>query len=77
MTSTRRLDRRAAGPPVFTYEKLPGVPPLSVARLDRDSLEGVEPDHTHSHDFLVLAYYERGGGSLRIGDGRWRPATPT
>jgi AraC family transcriptional activator of pobA len=45
---------------------------VSIARLDRDSLEGVKSDHAHSHDFLVLAYYERGGGSLRIGDRQWR-----
>ena len=72
MATTRRLDRRAAGPPVYTYESLPGVLPLSIVRLDRHSLEGVEPDHAHSHDFLVLAYYERGGGWLRIGDRQWR-----
>jgi AraC-like DNA-binding protein len=71
-TTTRRLDRRAAAPPVYTYESLPGVPPVSIARLDRESLEGVESDHAHSHDFLVLAYYERGGGSLRIGERQWR-----
>ncbi len=71
MASTRRLDRRAAGPPVFAYELLPGVSPVSVARLDRDSLDGSDADHAHSHDFLLLAYYERGGGSLRIGDRQW------
>jgi AraC-like DNA-binding protein len=27
------------------------------------------------HDFLALAYYERGGGSLRIGDRQWRVET--
>ncbi len=25
-------------------------------------------DHAHAHDFFVLAYFERGGGSLRLGD---------
>jgi AraC family transcriptional regulator, transcriptional activator of pobA len=44
---------------------------VSVARLDRQSLEGVEPGHAHSHDFLVLAYFERGGGSLRLGGSEW------
>jgi len=48
------------------------VPPVSIGRLDRDSLEGAESEHAHSHDFLVLAYYERGGGSIRIGDRQWR-----
>lgn len=72
MGITRELDRRAGGPPVYTYEALPEVPPVSIARLDQDSLEGVEPGHAHAHDFLALAYYERGGGSLRIGDRQWQ-----
>jgi AraC family transcriptional regulator, transcriptional activator of pobA len=72
LASTRKLDRRAAGPPVYTYEPLPGVPAVGITRLDRSSLQGVEPGHVHSHDFLALAYYERGGGSLRIGDRHWR-----
>jgi AraC family transcriptional regulator, transcriptional activator of pobA len=71
LASTRRLDRRGAGPPVYTYQSLPGVPPVSVARLDRDSLEGAESHEVHAHDFLLLAYFARGGGSLRIGDRRW------
>jgi len=71
LATTRRLDRRAAGPPVHAYESLPGVPAVSIARLDRNALEGADPDHAHSHDFLLLAYYERGGGSLRIGDRHW------
>lgn len=67
----RRLDRQAAGPPVYTYEPLPDAPPISIVRLDRAALAGAEAGHAHSHDFLVLAYYERGGGSLWIGDRRW------
>jgi AraC family transcriptional regulator, transcriptional activator of pobA len=70
--ATRKRDRRAGGPPVYTYERLPGVPPVSIMRLDRESLEDLESDEAHSHDFLVLAYFERGGGSLRIGERRWR-----
>lgn len=34
-------------------------------------MEGVEPGHAHAHDFLVLAYFERGGGTLRIGQREW------
>ena len=40
-------------------------------RLDRRSLEGVEPGHAHSHDFLLLAYFTQGGGSLRLGSREW------
>jgi AraC family transcriptional regulator, transcriptional activator of pobA len=72
VVTRRRLARRAAGPPVYTYEQLPGVPPVSVVRLDRESLEGAESEHAHAHDFLVVAYYERGGGSIRIADRQWR-----
>ncbi|HEX5193863.1 MAG TPA: AraC family transcriptional regulator [Solirubrobacteraceae bacterium] len=34
-------------------------------------MEGLGPEHAHAHDFLVLAYFERGGGTLRIGQGEW------
>jgi AraC family transcriptional regulator, transcriptional activator of pobA len=47
------------------------VPPVSISRLDRSALAGVEPRHAHSHDFLVLAYFERGGGSLQVGEREW------
>jgi AraC family transcriptional regulator, transcriptional activator of pobA len=71
LATARRLERRGAAPPVYTYEPLPTAPPMGISRLDRDSLEGAEAAHEHSHDFLVLAYYERGGGSLRIGGRQW------
>jgi AraC family transcriptional activator of pobA len=64
------LGRRGDGPPVYTYEAVPGVPPVSVLRFPgREPLPGVPQDgNAHSHDFLVLAYFERGGGSVRLGD---------
>ena len=71
MAGAGRRNGRTAGPQVYTYESVPGVPQVSVARLDRDSLEGAEAAPPHRHDFLVLAYYERGGGSLRLGDRQW------
>jgi AraC-like DNA-binding protein len=33
------------------------------------------PEHAHSHDFLLLGYFERGGGSLRLGDREWTVAS--
>ena len=72
MASTRTPESRAGGPPVYSYEWMPDVPPVGITRLDRASLDGVDSDHAHAHDFLVLAYYERGGGSLRIADRQWR-----
>lgn len=70
--STTRLDRRAGGPAVYAYQPLPGVPPVGIARLNRDSLKGADSEHAHAHDFLAVAYYERGGGSLRIGQRQWQ-----
>ena len=67
MSTTRRLDRRGEGLDVYTYEAVPGVPPVSIMRLDRGSMQGIEAGHAHSHDFLALAYFEQGGGSLRLG----------
>lgn len=70
---TGQAGRRAGGSPVYTYDRVPGVPPVSVLRLG-----GPEPppgeavhDHAHAHDFLVLAYFERGGGSIRLGARTW------
>jgi AraC family transcriptional activator of pobA len=71
--TTRMLGSRGDGPPVYAYEAVPGVPPVSVVRfLGRELPPGGPPaGHAHSHDFLVLAYFERGGGSLRLGEREW------
>lgn len=61
--------------PVYGYERVPGIPPVQVTRLDADALKDVEPGHAHAHHFLVLAYFDRGGGSLRIGRGEWSVCT--
>ena len=67
------LSRRGDGPPVYTYEAVPGVPPVGATRLGRElSPSGLPEGHAHSHDFLALAYFERGGGSLRLADREWR-----
>jgi AraC family transcriptional activator of pobA len=58
--------------PVYAYDHKPGEPPVSTFRLDRHSLDGIGPGHAHSHEFLVLAYFRRGGGSLRLGNRDWR-----
>ncbi|MEJ7841647.1 MAG: AraC family ligand binding domain-containing protein [Rubrobacter sp.] len=80
MGTARMLGRGGDGPPVYTYAAVPGVPPVSVARLGgRESPEGSTdgtPDthaqrRSHSHDFLLLLYFERSGGSLRLGERRW------
>jgi len=66
------LGRRGDGPAVYTYEAVPGVPPVSTIRFGRKLPPGEPPRHAHSHDFLVLAYFERGSGSMWLGDREWR-----
>lgn len=61
----------AGAPPVYTYDAVPGVPPVGVLRLDRAALTPAEPPAMHAHDFPGLAYFERGGGSLRSGEHEW------
>lgn len=60
--------RRGGGLPVHTYEAVPGVPPVKVLTFDgherRPEREPV--GYAHSHDFLALAYFERGGDFLRL-----------
>ncbi len=58
---------------MYTYERIPGTPPVSVMRLPAEDWPVGESgsDHAHAHDFLVLAYFERGGGSLRLAGRTW------
>lgn len=74
MGTTRMVGRLGEGPPVYTYEAIPGVPPVSVLKFRGLDLPPGEPapGHAHAHDSLVLAYFERGGGSLRLADREWR-----
>jgi AraC family transcriptional activator of pobA len=69
--------RRVDGAPVYTYGRVAGLPPVSVARLERhEHPDGDwQPRNPHAHDFLVLVYFDRGGGELRIDDRSWSVAT--
>jgi AraC family transcriptional regulator, transcriptional activator of pobA len=69
---TTRLVARTGGPDVYGYRRIPGVPPVTVMRVEAGSLDEVEEGHSHVHDFPLLAYFERGGGSLRLGGRDWR-----
>jgi AraC-like DNA-binding protein len=75
--SSSRLRRvRPDGTPIYRYEQRPGVPPVSVIRLDTEAAHaGLAPDHRHAHDFLVLVYVEEGAGSFAV-DGAERPLRP-
>src|SRR5215207_4690951 len=73
--TSRMRGRRDDGLPVYTYETVPGVPPVSAIRLGQEASPGGLPPgaHSHSHDFLVLTFHlERDGGSLRLGDREWQ-----
>ena len=74
MGSTLVRKRNGDTPPLYTYTVVPGVPPVSVLRFLGTELAAGEPlpDHAHMHDFLVLAYFERGGGSMRLGGRIWQ-----
>ena len=65
--------RRGDGLPVRALEAVPGVPPVSALRFpSREPPSGGHAyGEAHTHDFLALAYFERGGGSLRLGDREW------
>lgn len=68
--TVRPTGRQIDGAPVYAYVATPGAPPISVLRFSFDQLpvgSGIG-DHAHAHEFLVLAYFERGGGRLRVGN---------
>src|SRR5947209_4894709 len=71
--TTRLSGRRVDGAPVYEYLRTPGSPPVSVLRFSSDRLPGPHEtgDHAHSHAFLVLAYFERGEGTICLGDREW------
>ena len=68
---TRLVGRPVGGPPRYAYTALPGVPPVSVLRVGPGMLAAAEPGHAHTHDFPLLAYFEDGGGSLRLAGREW------
>jgi AraC-like DNA-binding protein len=71
--STRQTGRWIGGAPVYEFIRTPAAPPVSVLRFSTDQLPAAATgdDHAHVHDFLVLAYFERDGGRLRLGNREW------
>ena len=65
------------GAPVYEYLRAPGAPPVSVLRFSGDEVMAAHAsgDHAHAHEFLVLAYFEHGAGSIRLGDREWQLRT--
>jgi AraC family transcriptional regulator, transcriptional activator of pobA len=58
--------------PVYSYDPVPGVPPVTTMRMGRNSSAEPELVDPHSHSFLVLGYFEEDGGWLRIGSSEWQ-----
>jgi AraC family transcriptional regulator, transcriptional activator of pobA len=75
--TTRLTGRRIDGAPVYEYVRAPAAPPVSVLHFSAGQLPAAptNDDHAHAHDFLVLAYFERGGGSFRLGHREWPLST--
>jgi AraC family transcriptional activator of pobA len=65
---------RGDGLPVRAFEAVPGVPPVGVLRFPGRGLPSGGHAHreAHTHDFLALMYFEKGGGSLRLGEREWQ-----
>src|SRR5262249_42386910 len=65
--------RVAAGVPVYRFDRVPGVPPVGVARARGGRLtpEGFVRPHPHAPALVVLVLVERGGGSLRVDGREW------
>jgi AraC-like DNA-binding protein/quercetin dioxygenase-like cupin family protein len=73
LTTARPTGRRVGGAPVYEFVRSPAAPPVSVLRFPADELAEAHrgEQHAHVHDFLVLAYFERGAGTLRLGAREW------
>lgn len=67
--TTRLTGRRADGVPIYAYVRGPNAPPVTVLRFSAADLPA--RDHAHAHDFLVLAYCERGGGTIGLDNRQW------
>lgn len=73
----RPTGRRIDGAPVYEYVRRPGAPPVSVLRFSGAEFSADDPTdhHAHAHDFLVLAYFERGTGAFQLDNQVW-PVAP-
>ena len=73
LAAARPTGRWVDGAPVYEFVRSAAAPPVSVLRFPAGELPEVHRrlDHAHVHDFLVLAYFERGAGSLRLGAREW------
>ena len=68
--------RTTGGVPVAVFRRVPGIPPVAVTRLPDWPMtpQPLPGPQTHTHDFLVLLYAHRAGGSFLIDDRTWTAA---
>jgi AraC family transcriptional regulator, transcriptional activator of pobA len=73
LEQTKALRPRGDGVPVFAFDPAAGTPPVGVVRVRGDDMPpgAPAPGCPHSHDFIVVTYFERAGGSLLLRDERW------
>jgi quercetin dioxygenase-like cupin family protein len=70
--TVRVTERRIDGAPVYEFVRHPEAPPVSVMRFSAAELPAAAAaDHVHAHDFLAVAYFERGGGPIRLDNEEW------
>jgi quercetin dioxygenase-like cupin family protein len=71
--TTRLTERLIDGVPVYAYLRRPDAPPVSVLRFSAAQLPAsrLGDDHAHAHDFLVLACFERGEGTIALDNQQW------
>lgn len=58
---------------MFAIAQTPGAPPVGVVRIHGDDMPPGPPraGRPHSHDFVVLSYFESPGGCFALRDQRW------
>lgn len=67
-TEARLRTVRPDGTPVYRHPTRPGALPVQITRIDFEVDHPHLPrDQRHAHDFLVLVYVERGGGTIALG----------
>lgn len=67
------LRPRADGVPVLAFAPSDGHLPVGMTRFhsDDEPPPSAPPSGAHTHDFVVLAFFERSGGSLMLDGERW------
>jgi AraC-like DNA-binding protein len=65
--------RTADGAPIVAWRREPGLLPVGISRFrtGQHPAGGAPGGTPHAHDFLLLTYFEAGGGSVRVNRRDW------